>query len=40
VGTIVLIRVLRRVAPQLPGRLIARALATIVVALLGLEQRG
>jgi sulfate permease, SulP family len=40
VGTIVVIRVLQRVAPQLPGALIALVLATIVVAVLGLEQRG
>ena len=40
VGTIVVIRVVQRVAPQLPGALITLVLATIVVAVLGLEQRG
>ncbi len=40
VGTIVVIRVLKRVAPKLPGALIALALATVIVALLNLDQRG
>lgn len=39
-GTIVVVRVLKRFAPKLPGALIAIGLATIVVALLGLDQRG
>src|SRR3954451_8474832 len=40
VGTIVVIRALQRVAPHLPGALISLVLATIVVAVLGLDQRG
>lgn len=40
VGTIIVIRLLKRYAPKLPGALIALALATIVVALFDLDQRG
>lgn len=40
VGTIVVIRLLKQLAPQIPGALVALALATALVAALGLEQRG
>jgi SulP family sulfate permease len=40
VGTIVVIRVLKRAAPKLPGALIGLVLATVIVAVLNLDQRG
>ena len=40
VGTIVAIRLLDRVAPKLPGALIALAVATVAVAVLGLDEVG
>jgi SulP family sulfate permease len=40
VGTIVVIRVLKRYAPRLPGALIALIFATVLVAALGLDQQG
>ncbi|MCS6879918.1 MAG: solute carrier family 23 protein [Oscillochloridaceae bacterium] len=40
VGTIIVIRALQRVAPKLPGALIGLVLATILVSVLGLDQRG
>lgn len=40
VGTIIIIRVLKRFAPKLPGALIALILMTIVVAVFGLDQKG
>ncbi|MBV9355634.1 MAG: SulP family inorganic anion transporter, partial [Chloroflexi bacterium] len=40
VGTIVIIRVLKRFAPNLPGALIALILMTFVVAVFGLDKQG
>jgi high affinity sulfate transporter 1 len=40
VGTIIIIRLLKRYAPKLPGALIALILMTIVVALFNLDERG
>ena len=40
VGTIVIIRVLKRFAPRIPGALVALILMTVVVAVFQLEQRG
>lgn len=40
VGTIAVVRLLKRLAPQLPGALIALVLATTFVAALGLDRRG
>ncbi|NTU81715.1 MAG: SulP family inorganic anion transporter [Chloroflexales bacterium] len=40
VGAIVIIRLLKRFAPKLPGALIALILLTALVALFGLDQRG
>jgi high affinity sulfate transporter 1 len=40
VGSIVIIRLLKRFAPALPGALIALVIMTAIVALFGLDQRG
>lgn len=40
VGAIVLIRVLKRYAPKIPGALVALILATALVAVFGLDQKG
>lgn len=40
VGAIVLIRVLKRYAPKVPGALVALILATALVAIFGLDQKG
>jgi sulfate permease, SulP family len=40
VGTIVIIRLLKRYAPKLPGALIALILMTVVVAVFGLDKQG
>jgi high affinity sulfate transporter 1 len=40
VGTIVIIRLLKRYAPKLPGALIALVLMTVIVAVFNLDQRG
>jgi MFS superfamily sulfate permease-like transporter len=40
VGTIIIIRVLKRITPRVPGALVALVLMTIAVAVFGLEQRG
>jgi high affinity sulfate transporter 1 len=40
VGTIVIIRLLKRYAPRLPGALIALIVMTVIVAVFGLDQKG
>lgn len=40
VGTFVLVRLLKRYTPKVPGALVALMLMTIIVALLGLDQKG
>jgi MFS superfamily sulfate permease-like transporter len=40
VGTIVVVRLLKRYAPRLPGALIALIAATVLVAVMGLDQKG